>query len=161
MSPMRQNGNHICPWCCLCTGQQCTPQQVYPHLNLRLANPRVALLFHPQMLLTRAPIQLSFNPSFAQLQDIVAPNVAQARDHQQSNYDHSTHPCEFQVDDPVWLSIPTAGKLDPHWEGQWGFLSILFVKGATTYKISDSIRAKVVHANQLQHLQPCTAGQPL
>ena len=48
-----------------------------------------------------------------QLQDIVEPNVAQASHRQQSYYDRATQPHQFYVGDPVWLSIPTAGKLDP------------------------------------------------
>ena len=81
---------------------------------------------------------LCLRSKLAKLQDIVEPNVAQASHRQKSSYDRSTHPHQFQVDDPVWLSIPTAGKLDPRWEGRWKIQSI---KGAGIYKISDGTRA--------------------
>ena len=84
----------------------------------------------------------------AQLQDIVKTNVAQASHRQQSYYDRATQPHQFHVGDPIWLSISTAGKLDPRWEGQWEIQS---VKGAATYEISNGSRVRVVHVNRLRH----------
>ena len=43
--------------------------------------------------------------------------------------------------------IPTAGKLDPRWEGGWTIKSVL---SPTTYTISDGGRIKTVHINCLQ-----------
>ena len=58
------------------------------------------------------------------------------------------------VGDPVWLSISTAGKLNPKWEGEW---VIQFVQSPVTYTISDSQRTKTVHSNQLRpRLQAAT-----
>ena len=65
------------------------------------------------------------------------------------NYDHHTMQSTFVPDDPVWLSIPTAGKLDPRWEGEWVIKS---VKGPVTMEICvGEKRTKVVHTNRLQH----------
>ena len=93
------------------------------------------------------------------LQDIVELNVAQASHSQQLYYYRSAHPHQFHVGDSVWLSVPTAGKLDPRWEGQWEIQSI---KSAATYKISDWTRIRVVHANRLRHrYQPLSTATPL
>ena len=54
----------------------------------------------------------------------------------------------FKVDDPVLLSIPTAGKLDPHWEGKW-----------VNVETSDGLWRRIVHINGIrQRIQP--AMQP-
>ena len=47
----------------------------------------------------------------------------------------------------VWLSIPTAGKLDPHWEGRWSAKS---VKTPLTVEITDGVRTKIVHVNRIR-----------
>ena len=55
----------------------------------------------------------------------------------------------FTVGDPVWLSVPTAGKLDPKWEGEWVIQS---VKSPISMEIKHSRNTtKVVHTNRLQH----------
>ena len=51
-------------------------------------------------------------------------------------------------DDPVWLFVPTAGKLDPRWEGGW---IIQAVKSPVTVQISDGQRTKVVHVNCVRY----------
>ena len=45
-----------------------------------------------------------------------------AAHHQQRSYNQHVQQRSFQVGDTVWLDLPTAGKLDPKWEGdgQWG-----------------------------------------
>ena len=43
----------------------------------------------------------------------------------------------FATADSVWLSVPTAGKLDPKWEGKWIIQS---VKSPITYTIHDGRR---------------------
>ena len=45
----------------------------------------------------------------AELCDMVEANLAA--------YDERASLRIFQVGDMVWLSVPTAGKLDPKWEG--------------------------------------------
>ena len=104
------------------------------------------------------PYPYFLRSKLAQLQDIVKPNVAQANNRQKLYNDRSTQPHQFHVGDHVWLSIPTAGKLDPQWEGQWEIQS---VKGPATYKISDGTRTRVVHVNRLQHrYQPQNTTAP-
>ena len=51
------------------------------------------------------------------------------------------------MNDKVWLSVPTAGKLQPKWEGGWRVIS---VKSPVTIKIINGRRSKVVHSNRLQ-----------
>ena len=79
----------------------------------------------------------------AQLYDFVELNNVQASGHQKHHFDHVTQSRTFIVGDLVWLSIPTAGKLDPKWEGGWVIQS---VQSPITYPISDG-RTKTVHIN--------------
>lgn len=51
--------------------------------------------------------------TLARLQDFVDAHIAQAAHHQKTQYDQHTRGRSLQVGDSVWLSIPTAGKLDP------------------------------------------------
>ena len=83
-----------------------------------------------------------------ELQDFVHTNLTQAAHLQKSHYDNHTMESSFIPGDPVWLSIATAGKLDPRWEGEWVIKS---VKGPVTIEICDGKRTKVVHSNRLQH----------
>jgi len=54
----------------------------------------------------------------------------------------------------VWLSISTAGKLEPKWEGEWVIQS---VQSPVTYTINDGRRTKTVHINRLRpRLQAAT-----
>ena len=58
----------------------------------------------------------------------------------------------FTVGDHVWLSVPTARKLDPCWDVKW---TITAVKGPLVMEISNGTTSKVVHVNRLCHrLQP-------
>lgn len=86
--------------------------------------------------------------TFAELQDLVETNLAAAADHQKLAYDQQTTPRTFSQGEPVWLSVPTAGKLDPRWEGQWMIKSI---KSPVNIEITDGQRTKVVHVNRLQY----------
>ena len=63
------------------------------------------------------------------------------------HYDQRTKQSAFAVGNPVWLSIPTAGKLDPRWEGEWVIKSM---KSPITAEICDGRRTRVVHTNRLQ-----------
>ena len=51
----------------------------------------------------------------------------------------------FQVHDPVWLSIPTSCKLDSKREGGW---MVKTIKSPVNMEITDG---KVIHINRLQH----------
>ena len=55
--------------------------------------------------------------------------------------------------DSVWLAVPTAGKLDPRWEGEW---VVKTIKSPVNVEITDGkhtkvVHTKVVHTNRLQH----------
>ena len=88
----------------------------------------------------------------AELHDWVESNLAAVAHKQKSTYDrHSTLP-KFSVGDTVWLSIPTAGKLDSRWEGGWTVKSI---KSPVNLEIAKGSRSKVIHTNRLRHrIQP-------
>ena len=58
----------------------------------------------------------------------------------------------FKAGDLVWLSIPTAGKLDPHWEGGW---KVNLCKSPLTVEVFDGNRTRVVHE---QDKAPYTDG---
>ena len=88
----------------------------------------------------------------AQLQDLVDASLTQAGARQKKAFDRNTHTRSLQPKDAVWLSIPTAGKLSPWWEGGWEILS---QEGPTMYIITDRRRREVVHINRLQRrIQP-------
>ena len=83
----------------------------------------------------------------AELQDFVESNIAAAAARQKSAYDQHCTQRTFSVGDHVWLSIPTAGKLDPRWEGKW---KVKAIKGPVNMEITDGRRTRVVHVNRLQ-----------
>ena len=82
-----------------------------------------------------------------QLMDFVEAHNTQASSQQKQYFDKHTLARTFAVGDPVWLSIPTAGKLDPLWEGEWIIQSIV---SPTTYTIHDGSRTKTVHIDRLR-----------
>ena len=79
--------------------------------------------------------------------DFVEAHNTQASNQQKQYFDKHTQPRSFAVGDSVWLSIPTAGKLDPRWEGGWIIQSIV---SPTTYTIHDGCRTRTVHINRLR-----------
>ena len=85
---------------------------------------------------------------FAQLQDFVHANLVEAGLHQKTGYDSHSLSWHFNVGDNVLLSIPTAGKLDPRWEGKW---RIKRIKSPVNVEITDGSRVRVVHINCIQH----------
>ena len=74
--------------------------------------------------------------------------------HQQEAYDktYKARGRKFKIGEAVWLSIPTAGKLQSRWEGMW---IVKAIKSEVNLEISDGVRTKVVHVNRIRHrLQP-------
>ena len=54
--------------------------------------------------------------------------------------------------EPVWLSQPTTGKLDPKWDGSY---TVKSVYSPVTVQITNGSTTKVVHINSLpHHIQP-------
>ena len=56
--------------------------------------------------------QSQLRTKLAQLSDFVETHLAQATHKQKTAYDQHTQQRNFKISNPVWLSIPTAGKLD-------------------------------------------------
>ena len=99
-----------------------------------------------------ASYQTQLQAKLAELQDFVECHTTQAASKQKATYDKHSTSRLFRVGDTVWLSIPTAGKLDPRWEGRWVVKS---VKSPLNMEITDGTRTKVVHVNRLhQRVQP-------
>ena len=67
--------------------------------------------------------------------------------HHKGAYDQKSAEQRFKTGDLVWVSIPTAGKLDPRWEGKW---KVKIMRSPVTMEITDGKRTKVVHVNRLQ-----------
>ena len=86
------------------------------------------------------------------MQDFVQANLAKSARQQKQQYDRHTVSRSFKVGDPVWLSIPTARKLQPHWDGKW---TVAKLKGPCNLKLTNGSQSKVVHVNRVRHrLQP-------
>ena len=62
--------------------------------------------------------QAHLQAKLAEFRDLVESNMTQAANRQKVTYDHHSTSRTFKEGDTVWLSIPTAGKLDPRWEGR-------------------------------------------
>ncbi|KAL5456877.1 hypothetical protein EMCRGX_G034102 [Ephydatia muelleri] len=55
----------------------------------------------------------------AELQDLVAAHIVESAHRQKVDDDRHSAERPFEPGDLVWLSVPTAGKLDLRWEGNW------------------------------------------
>ena len=87
--------------------------------------------------------QAQLQATIAEFQDIVDTHVTQSAEHQKGLYDRHSKTRLFYEDDPVWLSIPTAGKLDPRLEGKWVIRSI---KTPITLEITVRDQTRVVQS---------------
>ena len=88
----------------------------------------------------------------AEMCDFVEANLVESASRQRINYNKHSLTRHFTVGDHVWLSVPTARKLDPRWDGKW---TITAVKRPLVMEISNGTTSKVVHVNRLRHrLQP-------
>ena len=129
---------------------------VSPH-NLMFGREPHSAVFQPSCGFEPTSYQFHLRDKLAKLQDLVESNLVLSATNQKMFYDRKAQPRTFNVDDTVWLSISTAGKLDPRWEGKWKIMSL---KSPTTVEISDGNRHKIVHINRLQHrLQPMEASR--
>ena len=98
--------------------------------------------FSPDATFYTASYPVHLQAKFSELQDLMDTNLAAAGDHQKSAYDQHTAVHTFNLNDPVWLSVPTAGKLDPRWEGGWRMKS---TNSPVTFETTDGQRMKVIH----------------
>ena len=69
----------------------------------------------------------------SKLYDFVETNIIDTTRHQQQSYNCHVQQRSFKLGDTVWLDIPTAGKLDPKWQGRW---MVKDIQGPTTYVIT-------------------------
>ena len=85
----------------------------------------------------------------AELRDMVESHIVQEAKRQKEHYDTLTQSREFCEGDAVWLQNPTAGKLDPKWEGGW---VVKKVHSPVTLQIEHrkSLRSRVVHINRIR-----------
>ena len=120
-----------------------------------------------QLMFGRDPKQAAFPPTnafdsssysaylltkLAKLQDLVANNTDVAAQKQKSYCNKNSVTRTFSVGKPIWLSIPTARKLQPRWEGKW---TVQEIRGPVNLKITDGKCTKVVYINRVQHrVQP-------
>ena len=96
--------------------------------------------------------KMTLQAKMAELKDFVESKVTSAVAEQKRVYDRSSTHRPFKLNDPVWLSNPTAGKLDPKWVGDW---KVTAIKGPVNVEILDGKRTRIVHINRLQHrIQP-------
>jgi len=96
--------------------------------------------------------QAHLSAKLAEMNDFVNSNLAEATTRQKRSYDKVTATREFKAGNYVWLSIPTARKLDPQWDGRW---TVKAVKSPLNMEITDGKNCKVVHVNRLRpRIQP-------
>lgn len=118
MSKSRLIGDTSSPLSCLHIGQQSFhPTGVSPvqllHVWLTTTDSTNSPNNYPRMDSYHAQLKL------VQLCDFVETHLTEAAYHQKKSYDQHARLRSFQVVDSVWLSDPTAGKLDPQWDPQW------------------------------------------
>ena len=79
-------------------------------------------------------------------------NLSQSAAQQSQQYNQKASQRAFQVGTPVWLTVPTAGKLQPRWEGNWIVKSVI---SPSNLEITDGKRERVVHVNRVRRrIQP-------
>ena len=84
----------------------------------------------------------------AALQKFVHMDTTKATQAQKFQYDRSSTNHSFAPQELIWLSIPTAGKLQPRWEGKW---NVIQMKSPVTVQITDGKRTRVVHVDRVRH----------
>ena len=96
--------------------------------------------------------QAQLKLKLAELYDLVEVNLAAESRRQREMFNKHSAQWSLSTGDKVWLSIPTAGKLQHKWDGTWEVRS---VKNPITIEIIDGNRTKTVHVNRLRHqIQP-------
>ena len=120
--------------------------------NLMFGRSPSAPNFPPSTAFNTVTYADSLQCKLSELRDLVECHLTIAAEHQKSNYDDNTITWIFREGDTVWLSRPTAGKLDPHWEGGW---KVKQVMSPLTVEVTKGQINRYVHINRLHHrLQP-------
>ena len=123
-----------------------------PYLLMYGRQPQYPILPLSQTCFEPSSYVLHLQTKLADLKTFVDEHLATAAQAQKEYYDRQSSTPQFKPGDPVWLTDPTAKKLDPRWEGGW---KVTHVMSPVTVEISKEERTKVVHVNRLQHrLQP-------
>ena len=123
-----------------------------PSLHCSIKKPLVV-----QCLVARPPgPPYTMQAKLAELMDFVETHMVDAARHQKQEYDKHMGIRTFKAGDLVWLSIPTAGKLDPRWEGGW---KVKACKSPVNMEVSDGTRNRVVHVNRLRHRIQMAEGE--
>ena len=91
----------------------------------------------------------NFRVKMAELRDMVESHIVQEAKRQKEHYDTRTQSREFCEGDAVWLQNPTAGKLDPKWEGGW-FVKNVHSPVTLNIEHRKSLRSRVVHINRIR-----------
>jgi len=78
-----------------------------------------AILFDQNHTYALCSYQAHLHAKLEEINDFVYTNLAEAATRQKRNYDKVTKSRELKVGGCVWLSILTAKKLDPQWDGRW------------------------------------------
>jgi transposase InsO family protein len=85
-----------------------------------------------------------------QMYELVELHLINSANNQKAFYDTRAKPRKcFEKGDQVWLSIPTAGKLDPRWEGGWMVEQYQANQPTVIIGHSDG-RKKTVHLNRVR-----------
>ena len=151
MSRKRLTGNAFSLLSCMLTVRWYIHQQALPPSSLCLGVHHTKPVVHPHTAHDLSSYHDPLQAKLAQLRNFIETYIAESAHHQKT-FDRHAQTRTFQVGDSVWLSIPTAGKLDPRWEGKWVVHSI---PGPTSYTITDGKRFRTVHVNRLQQrIQP-------
>ncbi|KAL5506793.1 hypothetical protein EMCRGX_G008533 [Ephydatia muelleri] len=100
--------------------------------------------------------QGTMQAKLAELMDFVETHMVDAARHQKQEYDKHMGIRTFKAGDLVWLSIPTAGKLDPRWEGGW---KVKACKSPVNMEVNDGTRNRVVHVKRLRHRIQMAEGE--
>ena len=125
--------------------------------ELMFGRPPKSTQLQPQTGFDPCSYSVQLQAKLAALQDLVRTNTTTAAQTQKFYYDRSSTSRAFTPQELVWLSIPTAGKLQPRWEGKW---KVVEMKGPVTVEITDGRRTKVVHVNRVRHRnQPVKAPE--
>ena len=91
--------------------------------------------------------QAFLQSTFAQLHDFVETSLTAAAESQERYYNSGAKERSFQSGDLVWLSEPTAKKLDPHWKGGW---RVTEMKSPVTVEITNDQQTRLFHINRLR-----------
>ena len=95
--------------------------------------------FNPNTAFDISSYQAHLRSKLAELRDFVELNLSQAAHSQKSFYDNHSQLRSFRSGTTVWLSVPTAGKFEPRWEGSW---TVRSTKTPVSIEITDALDRK-------------------